>query len=165
MHDEDMGERVRLRRSLIARLRFSGALELPSLAGPLVIGLIIDDAAHGRAQQWGGVGDVLFLAAFLGACFAVRAAVWFEYVEADATSLRWRSLFRSDIVPAERIVKIDVARMHFVFEKYGADVLRVHHESGSVRKVRPSAWCGRKARDQWLRDTADLWRRSGTGWR
>lgn len=154
-----VGECLQLRRSVIARLRLAGALESASVFLSLVGVVAVLDSLDGPGRSW-GPWDVVWLIAFLGLGLAVRVAVWFEYLVTDGRSLRWGSLWWREEVPVARIVEIDIAPMRLFGSKYGTDVLRVHHENGRTRGIRASAWCGRTAREEWLRSATELWNRT-----
>ena len=152
-----MDEPVRLRRSPFARLRFTGALEVASAFCTFTLVLIAIDAVGGEPIFVGGLSDVVLVVLFFVGALLVRLAVWTEYVEADATTLRWRSLYREDTVPAERIEWIDVTGMYLLGQRHRSDVLRVRHVNGRTRKIRASAWCSSRARGEWVDEVRLLW--------
>lgn len=151
--------RVRLRRGFWARARAVGCLEFFSIATIGLVGFLVEETARGEVGGWTG-SDVLLGLLVLTPPIAVRVAVATEYLVADETTVRWRSLFRPRWTTWDHIESIATGKMS-LFPTHGDDVINLRFHTGAVRRVRASVGCGAQARRDWVAQTALLFMASG----
>ena len=150
---------VRLRRGFWARARGGGVLEFFSIAVIALVGLLVEETARGELSGW-KPADILVGLLVLVPPIAIRVAVATEYLVADETTVRWRSLFRGRWTTWDHIESIEIGKMS-LFPTHGDDVINLRFHTGAVRRIRASVGCGEQARREWVAQAAQLFMASG----
>ena len=109
-------------------------------------------AGRGQTSSWGSSSSRR------RSPFAFAVAT--EYLVADETTVRWRSLFRPRWTTWDHIESIEIGKMS-LFPTHGDDVINLRFHTGAVRRVRASVGCGAQARRDWVAQTALLFMASG----
>lgn len=134
--------RAELRRSALARVRLSGLAEF------VTVGMA---AGIGWAEVANPSGGWPVVVMFGAVALAVRIAVAVEFVVADRDGIAWRSLFRRDSASWDHVSAIGLGRMRlFPGRGRGDECIEVTFANGATRRLRASAWCGSRARLEFI---------------
>lgn len=125
-------------------------------AFPLVF--LIVDLLNGTETDWGGAAGVGWLLAYVAGLAAARLAIATEYLVADASGVRWRTLFHKRSMPWDRIHGFEISQMSLFPSPVASwDVIVLVTPSGGRRRVRASLWAGDRRRRRWLDQSIGYW--------